>query len=158
MRIFFILCCVLICSCNSNTIYKKPENLIPKDSMVMLLTDMYIASAAKNVRTKFDNKNDSYVPLVYEKYEIDSARFFASNNYYTSQIEVYNDLLKEVKQNIQVKHDSIKRIIDVKDSIKREEKKKAKIEKKKKDSIRKVKERKRKDSLALLKKNKSVKK
>jgi len=152
MKKIIIFCCTLICACNSNTIYKQPENLIPKDTMVMLLTDLYISSAAKNVKTIYNTKNESYVPLIYEKYCIDSTRFYNSNNFYTSKIEEYQELLEEVKQNILVKHDSFKRILDVKDSIERNEKKKKKLEKKRKDSIKKVNAKRRLDSINGLKK------
>ena len=60
---------LLLASCTSNTIYKKPKDLIPKDSMVALLTDMYIASSAKNRKNKFLKKEKNYVVLVYEKYK-----------------------------------------------------------------------------------------
>ena len=45
---FYIAILLFLLSCTSNTIYKKPKDLIPKDSMVALLTDMYIASSAKS--------------------------------------------------------------------------------------------------------------
>ena len=38
-------------NCTSNTIYKKPTDLIPKDTMVILIQEMLIASASKNVKT-----------------------------------------------------------------------------------------------------------
>ena len=50
---FLVILFLVFASCTSNTIYKKPENLIPKDSMIALLTDMYIASSAKNQKNKF---------------------------------------------------------------------------------------------------------
>ncbi|TDQ28891.1 DUF4296 domain-containing protein [Tenacibaculum caenipelagi] len=96
----YILISLLLVSCTSNTIYKKPKNLIPKDSMVALLTDMYIASSAKNQKNKFLKREKNYVFLVYEKYKIDSTRFDISNTYYTSKIEEYTEILKKVKSNI----------------------------------------------------------
>lgn len=103
----YITILLFLVSCTSNTIYKKPKDLIPKDSMIALLTDMYIASSAKNVKNKFLKKEKNYIVLVYEKYKIDSTRFDISNGYYTSRIEEYTDMLKEVKFNI----DSIQKII-----------------------------------------------
>ncbi len=103
--------------------YEKPKSLIPKDSMVVLLTDMYIASSAKNQKNKFLKREKNYIILVYERYKIDSTRFDISNEYYTSKIEEYTDMLKKVKSNI----DSLsevyreKRLIknSIKDSIKK---------------------------------------
>ncbi|WP_428743655.1 DUF4296 domain-containing protein [Tenacibaculum sp.] len=98
--VLYILIGLVLVSCTSNTIYKKPKNLIPKDSMVALLTDMYIASSAKNQKNKFLKRENNYVVLVYEKYKIDSTRFDISNTYYTSKIDEYTEMLKKVKSNI----------------------------------------------------------
>ena len=98
--ILYILIGLILVSCTSNTIYKRPKNLIPKDSMVALLTDMYLASSAKNQKNKFLKRENNYVVLVYEKYKIDSTRFDVSNTYYTSKIEEYTEILKKVKSNI----------------------------------------------------------
>ncbi len=97
---FYIALFSLFVSCTSNTVFKAPKDLIPKDSMVTLLTDMYIASSAKNIKNKFLKKEKNYVGLVYEKYKIDSTRFNNSNLYYTSRSEEYTDILKEVKTNL----------------------------------------------------------
>lgn len=97
----YLILIIFLVSCNSsNTIYKKPNDLIPKDTMVALLTDMYIASSAKNLKNKFLTKEDNYVFLVYEKYKIDTVRFDRSNNYYTSKADEYSDMLKIVKATI----------------------------------------------------------
>ena len=42
----------ILASCTGNTIYEKPEDLIPKDSMILLLKDLYIASSAKSIKNK----------------------------------------------------------------------------------------------------------
>ncbi|WP_299118698.1 DUF4296 domain-containing protein [uncultured Tenacibaculum sp.] len=116
-KILYITVLLFLASCTSNTIYKKPKDLIPKDSMISLLTDMYIASSAKNVKNKFLKKEQNYVVLVYEKYKIDSTRFDTSNDYYTSKIEEYTDILNSVKSNL----DSLQNIYtekqEAKDSI-----------------------------------------
>ena len=110
----YIIILLFLASCTSNTIYKKPKDLIPKDSMVALLTDMYIASSAKNRKNKFLKKEKNYVVLVYEKYKIDSVRFDASNDYYTSKIEDYTDILNRVKSNL----DSLQNIYTEKHKVK----------------------------------------
>ncbi len=109
----------ILLSCTSNTVYKKPEGLIPKDTMIALLTDMYIASAAKNTKNKFLQNRVNYMYLVHEKYGIDSTRFDMSNTYYTSKIEEYNDLIKEVKKRLEAKHEVYVKLVDSLDSIKR---------------------------------------
>lgn len=100
-KIVLFLTMVFILSCTSNTIYEKPKNLIPRDTMVLLLKDMYIANSAKNIKNKNLQRRFSYLPLVYNKYQIDSTRFRESNFYYTSKIESYGDLLNQVFSEIQ---------------------------------------------------------
>lgn len=99
-KVSYIAIILLLVSCNSNTIYKEPEGLIPRDSMISLLTDMYLASSAKNIKNKFLKKEANYMIQVYEKYRIDSVRFDLSNQYYTSRIDEYTDMLNVVKKRL----------------------------------------------------------
>lgn len=98
ITIIFIL--IFIISCTSNTIYKKPEDLISKDQMVDLLVDMQISLGAKTTKNKDGESKLEYMHLIYEKYNIDSTRFASSNFYYTTDIDQYNDILKEVKSRL----------------------------------------------------------
>ena len=123
-HIYIIAVLIFLVSCTSNTMYKKPENLIPKDTMISFLTEMYIASSAKNYKNKLLKKEKNYVLYVYNKYKIDSARFDVSNAYYTSKIEDYTEMLNKVKSNI----DSIQEIYEerkiIPDSVKLKKKRK----------------------------------
>ncbi|MBE7669987.1 DUF4296 domain-containing protein [Tenacibaculum piscium] len=103
---FYLFILMLLACCTSNTKYEKPKNLIPKDSMIALLTDMYIVASTKNIKNKLLKRDENYTFLIYEKYKIDTTRFNLSNVYYTSKVEEYGDMLKEVKKNI----DSLERI------------------------------------------------
>ena len=98
MRTFWtLLVCLFLClSCTSNSIYAKPDDLIPKDSMKMILKDLYLATAAKNIKNIRQQRRFSYIPLVYQKYKIDSTRFKESSLYYTSKIDVYEPMLNEI--------------------------------------------------------------
>ena len=99
-NIIFIIFLNLLISCSSNTIYEKPNDLIPKDTMVAFLTDMYIASSAKELKNKLQKKEPSYIFLIFDKYKIDTTRFDKSNKYYTSRVDEYSEILKQVKNNI----------------------------------------------------------
>jgi len=87
---------LLLVSCKGNTIFEEPIDLIPKDSMVLVLKDLYLASAAKGVKNKQQQKRVSYMPLVYHKHKIDSMRFSTSNFYYISKVDVYQPMINEV--------------------------------------------------------------
>ena len=115
-NIYFIVLAFLV-SCTSNTIYKEPKDLIPKDTMIALLTDMYLASSAKNIKNKFLKKESNYMVLVYNKYKIDTIRFDRSNKYYTSKADDYSDMLKKVKNNIDSLDKKYRELQRVKDSI-----------------------------------------
>ena len=125
---FIIASFILFVSCTGNTIYKKPKDLIPKDSMVMLLTDMHIAAAATGTKNKFNSKGVNYMYFIYDKYKIDSTRFESSNTYYTSMIDNYDKLLNEVKQNLQQKGVDIQKEINASDSITKDKKNEVKLE------------------------------
>lgn len=101
LTIFSIL--IFLSSCTSNTIYKKPKDLISQEQMVDLLVDMQLAVGAKSMKN-IDNKRSNYMPLIYEKYNVDSARFARSNFYYSTRIDDYTKILQAVK----VRFDSLK--------------------------------------------------
>jgi hypothetical protein len=110
---------LFLINCTSNTIIKKPDNLIPKEEMVNLLTDMLLASGGQHIKNTEQQRDVNYFPLIFEKYHIDSTRFKESNFYYTSRIDDYEDILNQVAARLT----KIKSEIDservIQDSIKR---------------------------------------
>ena len=123
MRSVALLFAILLflSACTSNTIYKKPDDVIPKKQMVELLTDMYLAKAARNVKTKTLERNYEYMPLIFEKYGIDSLQFQQSNLYYMSRIDVYEAIHKKVEKNLKKIQDTV--IVEENDSLLLNEKK-----------------------------------
>ncbi len=113
--ILFLL--LIFVSCTSNTIYKKPKNLIPKDTMKALLKDMYIASSTQYIVSIQRDKEEDYMPLIYEKYKIDTTRFENSNTYYTSRVEEYNEMIREIKNQLDLELKAVEKEIKIKDSI-----------------------------------------
>ena len=102
-KLIFFLAIILLASCTSKTILEKPANLIPRDTMVLILTDLYIAKSASPEKNINNERKINYVPLVYNKYLIDSTRFINSNYYYTSKLEEYDLIFKDVKATILLK-------------------------------------------------------
>lgn len=120
-RIFFIATILLLLTnCTSNTIFKKPDNLIPKDTMVALITDMLIAEKAKDIRNLNLEKELNYTALLTQKYNIDSTRFKSSNLYYTSVIEEYEEMFVEVTQRLEALKVELEAAKKVYDSVKRD--------------------------------------
>lgn len=126
-KVFYIaIVSFLVVNCTSNTIIKKPDNLISKDQMVDLITDLAIATSAEHVKNLNLERNVNYFPQVFEKYHIDSTRFKESNYYYTSKIDEYDEILKKVEARLK----ALKKEFDTKrklrDSLKRDSLDKAK--------------------------------
>ncbi|MDZ7612489.1 MAG: DUF4296 domain-containing protein [Flavobacteriaceae bacterium] len=94
---FSILTTLIFIGCNSKADIDKPEDLIPPDQMEDLLFDMYVANGAMSVPNLNGEKNVNYMHLVYQKYQIDSVRFAASNLYYTSRVNDYERIFRNVK-------------------------------------------------------------
>ncbi|QCX40914.1 DUF4296 domain-containing protein [Aureibaculum algae] len=98
--VYPLLAFLFIVSCTSKTIYKKPDNLIERDQMIKIWTDIYIARGARSVQTIDKKNNINYLPLVFEKYKIDSIQFSESNLYYTSKIDDYQKIFEDVKRRL----------------------------------------------------------
>ena len=100
LTIYILFIFFTLASCTSRTIYKKPENLIGKEKMINIWTDLYISMGAKSIKTKKLEKDKNYIPLVLEKYKIDSIQFSKSNIFYTSRIEEYEEMFEEVQKRL----------------------------------------------------------
>jgi hypothetical protein len=119
-RLGFLSVIFLLVSCTSNTIFEKPKDLIPRDSMVNLIQEMMIASSAKFVNNINSERDIQYMAFIYEKYKIDSARFNRSNTYYISTIDEYVNLFQEIKDSLEKKSNYFKRLKKQKDSLRRD--------------------------------------
>lgn len=128
---------VFFISCTSNTIFKKPKDLITRDTMCLLMQDMLIASSSKFVKNKNKQKRINYMAFVYEKYKIDSARFQKSNFYYTSKIDLYEEIINDAKMQLEEKKEFYSKMKTERDSIKKDSIKNAKTKRvlKNKDTI-----------------------
>lgn len=76
----------------------KPDDLIAKELMVDIFTDVYLSNAAKSVNNKVIRqrgiKLDSFI---YKKYRIDSLQFVNSNAYYSADLDTYQEIFKAVE-------------------------------------------------------------
>ncbi|WP_165731575.1 DUF4296 domain-containing protein [Polaribacter sp. 20A6] len=134
----YFLVSIFLVSCTSNTIFKEPKDLIPRDTMTLLLGDMMIASSAKFVKNKNEQKKVNYMAFIYDKYKIDSLRFQNSNLFYTSKIDLYEEMITDVKKDLQEKKDFYNKMSSRKDSIRRDSIKKVGKKLKELDSIKEI--------------------
>ena len=123
-KFFYIALLVLfLINCTSNTIIKKPDNLVSKDEMANILTDMFLASGGENIKNLQLQRKVNYFPLVYEKHQIDSTRFKESNFYYVSRIDDYQEILDKVDKKLKELRKLNQEEISMRDSIKRMDRK-----------------------------------
>jgi len=116
--VVYIFGFLLLVSCTSNTILEKPKNLISKDKMADVLTDLFLASGAKSVKNTHGKRQINYMNLVFEKHQIDSTQYKESNFYYTSLIDVNSEILTIVEKRLNKIKDSLSTLERAKDSIK----------------------------------------
>jgi len=137
-KLFYIaLLGLFLINCTSNTIIKKPDDLVSKDEMANILTDMFLASGGKNIKNIQLKRKVNYFPLVYEKYHIDSTLFKESNFYYVSRIDDYQEILEKIDKKLKDLRKINQDEMAIQDSIKKNDRKIKKEGIAKLDSIKK---------------------
>lgn len=96
-----------IFGCGDNAV-EKPENLIEKDVMVDVLSDLTIIQSVETNNPGVITQNEIKVnEIIYKKYNIDSASFAQSNRYYASDPHNYQKLFKQVSEKITAKKEAL---------------------------------------------------
>lgn len=114
-----ILIALLPFSCGEK-LMQKPENLIPKDKMVVILSDMAVANSAKstNIGLIRDNNIDP-TRHVLKKHGVDSTRFVESDRYYASLPAEYAAIYTEVELRLTKQKKELEEAKMVSDSLRR---------------------------------------
>lgn len=110
--IAIILLVVFFGSCQNRERAKKPQDLIPQDKMVDILTEISLVHGARSYNKQMLEQTglnpDTYI---WEKFDIDSAQFARSNLYYTSNYQQYQQIYDRVKlrlENMKMIYDSLR--------------------------------------------------
>ena len=78
---------------------EKPENLIPEDKMVDIITEISLLQSARNFSKRiFESTGIQGQEYIFKKYNIDSLQFKRSNDYYADNYEIYQRIYDSVKQ------------------------------------------------------------
>ena len=86
------------CGCQNVKQPEKPKNLIAKDKMIDMLTEAYLANAARSVDNKsIISKGIKMDSLVYQNFGVDSIQFAQSNEFYASDVNVYMEIFQKVE-------------------------------------------------------------
>lgn len=122
----FLFLSALVFIFNCSEIQTIPENIIPMETMSEIIYDMTLISVSKGVNRKI-LENNGFKPTSYilKKYQIDSVDFITSNEYYSSNLDmylsIYQNVLNKLEKNKLIISDSLKR--ENERSIKSREKK-----------------------------------
>lgn len=117
----------------------KPENLIPKEKMVQILSDLAMVNAAKVVNPQILRNHDiNPTDYIFTKYSIDSIQFVESDRYYASIPDEHEAIYIEVEAILEVEKERAVAIKRVKDSLKTIDKKTPRKELTAKDSLPKI--------------------
>jgi hypothetical protein len=98
--LLFVLICLLASCRDEVTGFNSSENLIPRDTMVMLIKDMTLLES--HVQMKYIQVNRYHKTmkksgdLILKKYQISSERYEASINYYGSHQEEMQSIYSQV--------------------------------------------------------------
>jgi hypothetical protein len=97
--ICFIFFTMVLLSCNSGE-ERIPGNILQKDKMVAVMTDVQIAEASilyQNSRGNIvENRAKDYYRYVFEKHRITEKQFRESFTYYTTRPELMDKLYEAV--------------------------------------------------------------
>ncbi|MCC8360966.1 DUF4296 domain-containing protein [Salinimicrobium sediminilitoris] len=116
---------ILLASCQDIDRTPKPDNLIPEDKMVEVLTELSILHGARSYnKSLMEEKGINAYPYLTNKFGIDSVQLVQSNNYYAENYKEYQMIYDRVKERLEI-------LMEQYDSIRE-------VEKKKKDSLRRV--------------------
>lgn len=120
--VFLLLVCILAISCQNINKADKPDNLIPEDKMIDILTELSLVNAARNFnKQKLEDLGINPDEYIYNKYKIDSLQFERSSDYYADNYLQYDRMYDSVKvrvERLKTKLDSIRDIeIAIRDSI-----------------------------------------
>lgn len=115
MRLRFFLLMFWLTACGSD---EKPENLIPKDKMTKVLSEIHILEAQIN-NLHFQHEDSSV--FVYQKmkvkllktFDLDTATFSRSLKYYLLNPDKMKEIYAEVKKALEAKKKQIQAKVDL---------------------------------------------
>ena len=109
----FALFMILI-SCQDIEKTPKPDDLIPEEKMVKVLTDISLLHGARTYnKNLLEEKGIAPYEYLWEKYRVDSTQFRRSSDYYSENYKQYQRIYDSVKRRLetmQVTYDSLREI------------------------------------------------
>jgi hypothetical protein len=110
--LYAFLILALLGGCQDIQKTPKPDDLISKDKMVDVLTEISLLHGARSYNMNLlEEKGIDPNKYIYEKYDIDSLQLVKSNDYYAENYGDYNDIYNEVKARLEalkVEYDTLR--------------------------------------------------
>ena len=120
---------------------EKPDNVIAKEDMVGIISDLTLMNAAKSTNITIFRDNDiDPTEFIFSTYGIDSLQFVESDKYYASMPLEYEAIYLEVTSKLEKEAKRLEKAKKLADSLKA-------VELKSKKSIKNLQSKKIKDSL-----------
>jgi hypothetical protein len=125
-RVMFFLVVVVLSACSDVKYTPKPDDFYGDDKMADIMTDLYLLEATMTSdRGAFTELQILPSDFIYKKYETDSLTFQENLYYYSDRTLVYDLLMDQVDERLDVLLDSVA-VRQVKESKRKEEEYKAK--------------------------------
>ena len=116
-RVFLLTFFLLTVSCGEKLLV-APEDLIPRDEMILILKDFSILNSARATNAEIlRNYNIEPTEFIFTKYGIDSLRFATSDNYYASLPEQYEGMYQEIEKLLDAEEERTSQTKRKKDSL-----------------------------------------
>ncbi|MFS4415967.1 DUF4296 domain-containing protein [Maribacter sp. 2307ULW6-5] len=115
----------LLFSCGEKLI-EPPENVIPKDKMVLMLKELAVLNAARTTSiAKLKEYGIDPTSYVFEKFGVDSLQFVESDRYYASLPAQYEDIYLQVEALLTQEKERVDALKKMNDSLEAVEKRDA---------------------------------
>lgn len=110
---------VLLFSCQDIREVEKPNDLIPEQKMVEVLTDLSLINSAKNYnRRMLEGTGLRPNEFLYEKHNIDSLQLVRSTEYYANNPDQLERIYKEIQENLEEMQDKLEIIREEEERVK----------------------------------------
>lgn len=109
-KLWIIFLVFAVFACRDADRVKEPENLIPENKMVEVLTDLSLLNSAKNYnRRQLENTGLRPIEYLYDRHGIDSVSLAQSTRYYANYPSNLERIYSRVKNNL----DSLKTTLEL---------------------------------------------
>lgn len=125
--VFGLLLSIIVFSCSDVQNHPEPDNLLPKEKMIDIYSDMILLDAIHRSNPKsLESFGIEVSEHLKNKYNIDSTTLVQNIEYYNFQFETNIEIYEKVSENIESRKVIIDSIVKQRDSLEKDERKRVK--------------------------------